>query len=109
MALDLSGLAPKTFSQLNFGEYIDQASTYDESRKLSVQSQLKSEGISSFVARFDEHRNSEAGSGDDPLAVYVVCRGNFRAYTPADVHTYVSHLGELLTTPNLVRIFRGER
>jgi len=110
MAISLVSLSPREFSQLNFGEYINTASTHDEKKTLSVQSTLKAKGQSSFVLRFDEHRNAvDTSSPDDALAVYTVVRGDFRVYSAANIAAYVADIGALLSEANVVRILRGER
>lgn len=109
MALDLTPLSPELYSTIDFGKYINQDSTFDEKRTLSVQSTLKATGISSFAIRFDENVNGVVGQPDDPLSVYLVTRGNFRVYGPAEVRSYIVKLYSLATEANLTRIYRDER
>lgn len=109
MAIDLTPLAPLSFSQINFGSYIDQASTIDEKQTLTIKSTLKPTGTSSFVVRFDKSQNSSvAGAPDDVQTVYVVSRGDFRVYTPADYRAMVAQLNAVMSEANIIRLFRGE-
>jgi hypothetical protein len=109
MAIDLSPLSPTVYAQTDFGRYVNEASTLDEPIRLAINSTLKSEGESSFVVRFDEHKNSEVGMDDDHLAVYLVTRGNMRVFGPADIRAYIEDIVAITEVANLEKILRGQR
>lgn len=97
-------------SVLEFGHYVDTASTAAEPKTLKVKSTLKPGGRSSYVVRVDLRKESATDPGVyHDLAVYTVIMGHVEAFTGDDKTSLVAEVAAVLNAGNIARIERGER
>lgn len=111
MSLVLPTFSPASpHSVIDVGRYIADASTGDEPQLLSVDSSLKpGTDKSSFVIRFDQHKNNAVTGVDDKIAIYMVTRGNLEAFSDAELTIGYDRVRAMLSAANLVRLRRRER
>jgi hypothetical protein len=104
---------PLTINANNFirvgeGNFIYESSSLDEPNILSIKSDLKETGTSSFVIERSFSVNSVDGP-DKTLRVYTVVRGDFNIFTNAQVMGLHDDVAAMFDDAHLTRIRRGER
>lgn len=111
MAFDSSlTIASAQYERLDLGRYILGTSTADQPSLLTFKSTVNPNGPSSYLVRFEEHKNSPvAGAEDDILSYHSVIKVPLKAFTQSDVETLIARHNAFFTTTNLTKLLRGER
>lgn len=108
MAIILPTFNPvATYSRVNEGYYVDEATNLSNLSTLRVQSTLKANGVSNFVVRFDFGKLVE--SNRYVLSTYMVTRGPLHLFTEAEKQIGYDRTRLVLSNANVARIERGER
>lgn len=98
-----------SFVRIMDGHYRFDGSTVDQPADLIVKSDMKGDGISSFVIERCYSVN-QLDAPDAKLRVYTVVRGDLGIFDATQVQSFVNDINLFVAdTTNIARIYRGEK
>lgn len=108
MAIALPAGSPaRTYAAIDFGRYVDVASTSAEPRTVRVDSTVAPDKVSSILVRGDV---TKLVTGvPKTFAAYMVLRGDLFAFTAAELQAELAYQGSIWTLANLNAMLRKER
>jgi hypothetical protein len=101
-------IGSENFRELSRGNYIEDSSTIDEPRTLTVKSTVKSDARSSLSFKFTTFLNNIDGP-DTNREVYIVIRGDQPSLTQTEVQADIAAIATFMAdNTNYTRFMRGE-
>lgn len=98
------------FERLENGLWIHSTASADQPFYLRLKSTVNPSGNSSYLVRFEWHKNSPTvGMLDDVYSYHSVINVPLRAFTETEISRLIAMSGTFLSPSNLTRLLRGER